>query len=104
MNAHSPNVDAALEWLKFIYEPSRYETIMQKSSSMAATMTAAAAGTNPIVREMASWITDNGCNHILFGVGSETAVGNAAAPSSATLSPTAAAAQAQASVEAARRA
>lgn len=105
VNAHSPNVDAALEWLKFIYEPSRYETIMQKSSSMAATMTAAAAGTNPIVREMASWITDNGCNHILFGVGSETAVGNAAAGVlGGTLSPTAAAAQAQASVEAARRA
>lgn len=105
VNAHSPNVDAALEWLKFIYEPSRYETIMQKSSSMAATMTAAAAGTNPIVREMASWITDNGCNHILFGVGSETAVGNAAAGVlGGTLSPTAAAAQAQATVEHARHA
>jgi ABC-type glycerol-3-phosphate transport system substrate-binding protein len=105
INAHSPNVDAAIEWLKYIYEPSRYATIMQKSSSMAATMTAAAAGTNPIVREMASWITDNGCNHILFGVGSETAVGNAAAGVlGGTLSPTAAAAQTQSTVEAARRA
>jgi raffinose/stachyose/melibiose transport system substrate-binding protein len=104
VNAHSPNIDAALEWLNFIYEPSRYETIMQKSSSMAATMTAAAAGTNPIVREMASWITDNGCNHILFGVGSETAVGNAAAGVlGGKLSPTAAAAQVQSTVEAARR-
>jgi ABC-type glycerol-3-phosphate transport system substrate-binding protein len=105
VNAQSPNVDAAVEWLKFIYEPSRYATIMQKSSSMAATMTAAAEGTNPLVREMASWITDNGCNHILFGVGSETAVGNAAAGVIAgKLSPTAAAAQTQSAVETARRA
>jgi raffinose/stachyose/melibiose transport system substrate-binding protein len=105
VNAHSANVDAALEWLKFIYEPARYETIMQKSSSMAATMTAAAAGTNPLVREMASWITDNGCNHILFGVGSETAVGNAAAGVlDGKLSPTAGAAQAQAAVQTARHA
>lgn len=105
VNAHSPNIDAALEWLKFIYEPSRYAMIMQKSSSMAATMTAAAEGTNPIVREMASWITDNGCNHILFGVGSETAVGNAAAGVlGGKLSPTAAAAQAQSAVQTARHA
>lgn len=105
INAQSPNVDAAVEWLKFIYEPSRYATIMQKASSMAATMTAAAEGTNPLVREMASWITDNGCNHILFGVGSETAVGNAAAGVIAgKLSPTAAAAQTQSAVETARRA
>jgi ABC-type glycerol-3-phosphate transport system substrate-binding protein len=105
INAQSPNADAAVEWLKFIYEPSRYATIMQKASSMAATMTAAAEGTNPIVREMASWITDNGCNHILFGVGSETAVGNAAAGVIAgKLSPTAAAAQTQSAVETARRA
>jgi len=105
VNAHSPNSDAAIEWLKFIYEPSRYATIMQKSSSMAATMTAAAAGSNPIVREMASWITDNGCNHILFGVGSETAVGNAATGVlDGKLSPTAAAAQAQSAVESARHA
>jgi ABC-type glycerol-3-phosphate transport system substrate-binding protein len=105
VSAQSPNVDAALQWLKFIYEPSRYATIMQKSSSMAATMTAAAAGTNPIVREMASWITDNGCNHILFGVGSETAVGNAAAGVlGGKLSPTTAAAQVQSTVQAARHA
>jgi raffinose/stachyose/melibiose transport system substrate-binding protein len=103
VNAKSANLDAALEWLKFIYEPSRYAMIMQKSSSMACTMTAAAAGTNPIVREMASWITDNGCNHILFGVGSETAVGNAAAGVlGGKLSPTAAAAQVQSAVETAR--
>jgi raffinose/stachyose/melibiose transport system substrate-binding protein len=105
VNAQSPNVDAALEWLKFIYEPSRYATIMQKSSSMAATMTAAAEGSNPIVKEMASWITDNGCNHILFGVGSETAVGNAAAGVlGGKLTPTAAAAQTQSAVETARHA
>ncbi|MBO0701165.1 MAG: extracellular solute-binding protein, partial [Zavarzinella sp.] len=63
VNAQSPNTEAAVEWLKFIYEPKRYAAIMQKSSSMAATMAAAEQGTNPIVREMASWITDNGCNH-----------------------------------------
>jgi raffinose/stachyose/melibiose transport system substrate-binding protein len=104
VNAQSANVDAALEWLKFIYEPSRYATIMEKSSSMAATMAAAAQGTNPIIREMASWITDNGCNHILFGVGSETAVGNAAAGVIAgKLSPATAAAQTQSAVETARR-
>jgi ABC-type glycerol-3-phosphate transport system substrate-binding protein len=103
VNAHSPNVDAALEWIKFIYEPTRYAQIMKASNAMAATTTAAAAGTNPIVREMASWITDNGCNHILFGVGSETAVGNASAGVlGGSLSPTAAAAQVQSAVKTAR--
>lgn len=105
VSAKSPNVDAAVEFLKFIYEPSRYAVIMQKSSAMAATIAAAAKGQNPIVREMASWIKDNGSNHILFGVGSETAAGNAAAAViGGKLTPQKAAAQIQTQVDQARHA
>lgn len=105
VSAKSPNADAAVEFLKWLYEPSRYASVMQKSSAMAATMSAAEKGTNPIVREMASWIPDNGCDHILFGVGSETAVGNAATGVlGGGLSPQAAAAEIQSRVTAARHA
>ncbi|HLI00848.1 MAG TPA: extracellular solute-binding protein [Acidimicrobiales bacterium] len=105
VSAKSPNADAAVEFLKFIYEPARYALIMEKSSAMAATIAAAAKGKNPIVREMASWIKDNGCNHILFGVGSETAAGNAAAAViGGKLTPQKAAAQIQTQVDQARHA
>jgi raffinose/stachyose/melibiose transport system substrate-binding protein len=104
VNARSRNIDAAIEFLQFIYQPARYAQIMQKSNSMACTMAGAALGTNPIVKEMASWIPENGCNHILFGVGSETAAGNAAAAViGGKLSPKAAAAQLQSQVEQARQ-
>lgn len=78
VNAHG-NVDAALTFLKWLYEPGRYAAIQNAANDMPATIEAAAKTKNPHQREMASWITENGCDHILFGVGSETAAGNVAA-------------------------
>jgi raffinose/stachyose/melibiose transport system substrate-binding protein len=104
VNAHG-NVDAALTFLKWLYEPSRYAGVMNASDDMPATIDAAAKTANPLQRKMASWITDNGCDHILFGVGSETAAGNvAAAVIGGKLTPTQAAAQVQSQVLAARHA
>lgn len=105
ISAKSPNADAAVEFLKYLYQPKRYATIMNQTNSMAATSAAAAKGANPIVREMASWVPDNGCDHILFGTGSESAVGNAAAAVIGNkLTPKKAAAQMQTQVEQARHA
>jgi raffinose/stachyose/melibiose transport system substrate-binding protein len=103
VSAKSPNAEAAVDFLKWLYEPSRYAMINKKAATMAATTEAASRGTNALVKEMASWITDNGCNHILFGDGSETAVGNAAAAViGGKLSPSSAAAQIQSTVKTAR--
>jgi raffinose/stachyose/melibiose transport system substrate-binding protein len=104
INAHSSKTQAAATFLKWLYEPTRYATIMNNSSSMAATQSAALKGTNPRVREMASWIQDNGCCHILFGVGSFTAASNtAAAVIDGKLSPASAAAKMQSTVLQARK-
>jgi raffinose/stachyose/melibiose transport system substrate-binding protein len=103
VNAHG-NVDAALTFLKWLYEPARYASIQNAANDMPATIEAAGKTANPHQRLMASWITDNGCDHILFGVGSETAAGNvAAAVIGGKLTPAAAAAELQTQVESARR-
>jgi raffinose/stachyose/melibiose transport system substrate-binding protein len=103
VNAHG-NVDAAVTFLKWLYEPARYASIQNQAHDMPATIEAAAKTANPHQRLMASWITDTGCDHILFGVGSETASANvAAAVLGGKLSPTAAAAELQSQVKAARR-
>lgn len=75
VNAHG-NVDAALTFLKWIYQPERYAEIMAVSGSIPATARAAAEAGNHRQRLMASWMKDNACLHILTGTGSEAAVGN----------------------------
>ena len=103
VSAHG-NVDAALTFLKWLYSPTRYAGIQNSANDMPATIEAAAQTANPHQRLMASWIKDNGCDHILFGVGSETAVGNVAASViGGKLTPAAAASELESQVKAARR-
>lgn len=67
----SPNKAAALEFIKFIYEGSRYAKIMNASTSMPCTKTAAGQVTDPTLKQMTSWLTSGlGCPHITFGQGS----------------------------------
>jgi ABC-type glycerol-3-phosphate transport system substrate-binding protein len=103
--AKSPNVDIALEFLKFLYEPARYSATMNASNSMPSTKSAVELVKNPKIRTMTSWLTaGNGCPHILFGVGSTTAAGTAAVDVlQGKLSPQGAAAQTEAQVKQARK-
>lgn len=67
----SPNKQAALEFIKFLYQPGRYSTTMNESHSMPSTKTAAQRVTDPVLRQMTSWLLQgDGCPHILFGKGS----------------------------------
>lgn len=103
VSAHG-HVEEALTLIKWLYEPNRYAAIQNSASDMPATIAAAAKTANPKQRMMASWITENGCDHILFGVGSETAAGNvAAAVIGGKMSPTQAAAAVESQVKSARR-
>jgi ABC-type glycerol-3-phosphate transport system substrate-binding protein len=69
-------VDAAAEYLRFIYEPERYSRTMNNSLSMPSTDEAAEQVDDPIMNEMTSWLED-GAPHILFGRGSWDAVSDA---------------------------
>jgi ABC-type glycerol-3-phosphate transport system substrate-binding protein len=70
----SKNKDAAIEFLKFMYAPEQYSPTMNNSNSMPSTKSAADKITNPIMKQMTSWlIQGEGCPHIPFGNGSVAA-------------------------------
>lgn len=69
------HVDQAIEFIKWMYEPERYATVMNNSLSMPSTDAAAAKVSDAIMKEMTSWL-DEGAPHILFGKGSWDAVSN----------------------------
>jgi ABC-type glycerol-3-phosphate transport system substrate-binding protein len=70
----SKNKDAALTFLKFMYESGQYSPTMNNSNSMPATKSAAAQIENPIMKQMTSWLIEGeGCPHIPFGNGSTAA-------------------------------
>ncbi|RKS69191.1 ABC-type glycerol-3-phosphate transport system substrate-binding protein [Motilibacter peucedani] len=72
----SKNKDAALEFVKFIYSPEQYATTMNNSNSMPSTQSAAEKVSNPVLKQMTSWlIAGNGVPHIPFGNGSSEAGG-----------------------------
>jgi len=67
----SANKAAALEFVKFMYQGDRYAKIMNASTSMPCTKTAAAQVADPKLKLMVSWLTSGlGCPHITFGQGS----------------------------------
>jgi ABC-type glycerol-3-phosphate transport system substrate-binding protein len=67
----SPNKEAALEFLRFLYQPDRYARIMNDSHSMPATKSAAGQVSDPVLKEMTSWlVAGDGAPHIPFGKGS----------------------------------
>jgi len=75
--AGSKNKDAAIEFLKYMYEPARYAQIMNQSHSMPSTVAAGQKIQDPVLKEMTSWlIKGNGCPHILFGKGSSDSASN----------------------------
>ncbi len=77
VSAGSKNVDAAVEFLKWVYEPKRYAKVMNDSHSMPSTVSAAEGITDPFMKTMTSWLVEgNGCPHILFGKGSSDAASN----------------------------
>jgi len=70
----SKNKDAALTFLKFIYDPQMYSQTMNNSNSMPSTKSAAAKITNAFMKEMTSWLLQGeGCPHIPFGNGTVAA-------------------------------
>lgn len=104
VSAKSKNKAAALEYIKFLYEPARYAKVMNESNSMPSTHAAGEQVTDPAVKLMTSWLLDgNGAPHILFGKGSAGAATNAfAALIGGKSAPEKTAAAIQAEVEKAR--
>jgi ABC-type glycerol-3-phosphate transport system substrate-binding protein len=66
VSEHSPNKDAALTFVEYLYSPDVYSRVMIDSSSMPATQAAAEQVTDPLILTMASWLPD-GCRHWLVG-------------------------------------
>jgi ABC-type glycerol-3-phosphate transport system substrate-binding protein len=78
VSAQSKNKDAALQFIKFMYEPQRYAKIMNDSHSMPSTRTAGEQVNDAVLKEMTSWLLNgDGAPHILFGKGSSGAASNA---------------------------
>jgi ABC-type glycerol-3-phosphate transport system substrate-binding protein len=74
---NSKSKAAALDFLKFIYEPQRYIRTMNASNSMPSTQAAGAQVANPILKQMTQWLLEGkGAAHILFGKGSSGAAAN----------------------------
>jgi ABC-type glycerol-3-phosphate transport system substrate-binding protein len=74
----SKNKAAALDFIKFVYDPQRYTRTMNGSNSMPSTQAAGAQVANPILQQMTKWLLEGkGAPHILFGKGSSGAASNA---------------------------
>jgi ABC-type glycerol-3-phosphate transport system substrate-binding protein len=74
---HSKNKSAALDFIRFIYDPQRYTRTMNNSNSMPSTQAAGAQVSNPILKQMTQWLLDGkGAPHILFGKGSSDSASN----------------------------
>ncbi|HVX45668.1 MAG TPA: extracellular solute-binding protein [Mycobacteriales bacterium] len=80
VSAQSRNQEAALEFIRFLYEPARYTRTMNNSNSMPSTQSAGKRVANPVLKQMTSWLVKgNGAPHILFGKGSSDSASNALA-------------------------
>jgi ABC-type glycerol-3-phosphate transport system substrate-binding protein len=78
VNAKSPHQEDALNFLKFIFDPTRYSATLNADSAMPATKAAAATVSDPNIKTMTSWLLDGlGAPHILYGPGSETGLSDA---------------------------
>lgn len=101
VSALSKNKAAAIEFIKFLYDPTRYTSTMNTTNSMPATKSAAAQVQDPILKDMTSWlINGEGSPHIMFGKGTNDAVSSAVdAIFAGTVTPQQAAANIQDSVK-----
>jgi len=101
--ANGPNRDLAVEFMKFFFSSETYKSIMEATADFPSRPEALSVVKNPKVAEMASWLTTDGANHILFGAGSWDAVANVCQSIlDGSIEPAAGAAQIQAEVLAAR--
>ena len=98
ISAHSPHREMALAFVRYLFSPAVYKTFIKNTQQFPSIPSAQNMVTNPIIRTMIGYLPD-GTDHILFGAGSWNAVSNAVtAVVGGSLTPTAAAAQVQASV------
>ena len=100
VSATSPNKDAALEFIRFLYDTDRYAKTMNDSNSMPSTKSAAEQVSDPVLKQMTSWLLEgNGCPHILFGPGSSATADPLAAMIDGATNPQQTAAAMQAAVQ-----
>jgi ABC-type glycerol-3-phosphate transport system substrate-binding protein len=103
VSATSKNKDAALEFIKFLYQPDRYAKTMNDSHSMPSTKSAAQQVKEPVLQQMTSWLVEgNGSPHILFGKGSTAIADPLATLIGGSSTPEATAKAMQAAVKSAR--
>jgi raffinose/stachyose/melibiose transport system substrate-binding protein len=77
VSAASKNSQAAVDFIKWLYEPARYSKIMNDSNSMPSTQKAVEQIQDPFMKKMTSWLLQgNSCPHILFGKGSSDSASN----------------------------
>ena len=76
INANGPNKDLALEFLKYFFSPDVYKYLIAETKDFPSMPAALTAVTNDKVKTMASWLTTDGADHILFGAGDWDAVSN----------------------------
>ena len=73
-NANSPNRDLALEFVQYLMSPEVYAQHIVATQNMPSMEAGLEYVEHPIVREMTTWLSTEGANHILFGQGSWEAV------------------------------
>ncbi len=100
----SPNLQDALNFVRFMFEPELYATIMNESLGIPAIKAAVPGVTNSHIKTMASWLSEGlGAPHVLYGPGSEVGLSNACvAIVQGKATPKQAAASIQATVDQAR--
>jgi raffinose/stachyose/melibiose transport system substrate-binding protein len=77
VNAQGAHVDLALDFVKYLFSPAVYNTIVKNSQQFPSIINAQSMISDPLVRTMIGYLPD-GTDHILYGVGCWNAVSNAA--------------------------
>lgn len=76
LNANSPNKDLAVEFVKYMYSDDVYDKATAGLQSLPSRPSALDQVTIPAVKTMADWITTDGADHVLYGLGTADAVYN----------------------------
>ncbi|PRY17149.1 ABC transporter substrate-binding protein [Kineococcus rhizosphaerae] len=77
VSSGSKNQDAAVDFLKYLYDPARYLKMMNDTFSMPSTEAAADGVSSSDIKTMTSWLLDGeGAPHIMFGKGTLDSVTN----------------------------
>lgn len=99
ISSKSPHQEAAIDFLKYLYDPQRYLKTMNDTRSMPSTKEAAAGVESEDIKTMTGWLLDGeGAPHIPFGQGTQDAVSNGVV---SVINGSATPAQAAAAIEAA---